>query len=63
MTGSTKDTETRKDRHTGFTTRPSHLRKLKNGEDEAWREFYCKYRSMITAISKKTPSAGKGQRY
>ena len=40
-------------RHTGFTTRSSHLRRLKNGEDEAWREFYRKYRAMILAIGKK----------
>ena len=43
----------RKFRHTGFTTSPSHLQRLKNGEDEAWREFYRKYRSMILAISRK----------
>ena len=47
-------TETAKEiRHTGFTTRSSHLRRLKNGEDEAWREFYRKYRAMILAIGKK----------
>ena len=40
-------------RHTGFTTRSSHLRRLKNGEDEAWREFYRKYRAMILAIGRK----------
>ena len=40
-------------KHTGFTTRSSHLRRLKNGEDEAWREFYRKYRAMILAIGRK----------
>ena len=44
---------TSKIRHTGFTTSSSHLRRLKNGEDEAWREFYRKYRAMILAIGKK----------
>lgn len=39
--------------HTGFTTRSSHLRRLKNGEQEAWNEFYRKYRAMILAIGKK----------
>ena len=43
---------TNKFRHSGFTTRSSHLRRLKNGEDEAWREFYRKYRAMILAIGK-----------
>ena len=47
------NTQTRRFRHTGFTTRPSHLRRLRNGEDEAWREFYRKYRAMILAIGKK----------
>ena len=37
----------------GFTTRSSHLRRLKNGEDEAWREFYRKYRAMILSIGRK----------
>ena len=37
----------------GFTTRSSHLRRLKNGEDAAWREFYLKYRAMIFAIGRK----------
>lgn len=40
-------------RHTGFTTRSSHLRRLKNGEEEAWREFYRKYRAMILAVGRK----------
>ncbi len=40
-------------RHCGFTTRSSHLRRLKNGEDAAWREFYGKYRAMILAIGRK----------
>lgn len=40
-------------RHSGFTTRSSHLRRLKNGEDEAWREFYRKYRAMILAVGRK----------
>ena len=44
---------TNKFRHSGFTTRSSHLRRLKNGEDEAWREFYRKYRAMILAIGRK----------
>ena len=39
--------------HCGFTTRSSHLRRLKNGEDAAWREFYRKYRAMIIAIGRK----------
>lgn len=37
----------------GYTTRSSHLRRLKRGEDEAWNEFYRKYRSMILAIGRK----------
>ncbi len=48
-----RNTQTRSFRHTGFTTRSSHLRRLRNGEDEAWREFYRKYRAMILAIGKK----------
>ena len=40
-------------RHCGFTTRSSHLRRLKNGEDAAWSEFYLKYRAMIVAIGRK----------
>lgn len=45
--------EKRNGGHTGFTTRSSHLRRLKNGEQEAWNEFYRKYRAMILAIGKK----------
>ena len=37
----------------GFTTRSSHLRRLKNGEDAAWLEFYRKYQAMIFAIGRK----------
>ena len=45
--------EKRNSGHTGFTTRSSHLRRLKNGDQEAWNEFYRKYRAMILAIGKK----------
>ena len=47
------NTTVNRSRHCGFTTRSSHLRRLKNGEDAAWREFYRKYRAMISAIGRK----------
>ena len=47
------NTKTDSIRHSGFTTRSSHLRRLKDGEDAAWREFYAKYRAMILAIGRK----------
>ena len=34
----------------GYTTRPSHLRDLAREDEQAWREFYDKYRAMIQAI-------------
>ena len=37
----------------GYTTRSSHIRRLQRGEDEAWNEFYRKYRNMILAIGRK----------
>ena len=47
------DTERKNTKHAGFTTRSSHLRRMKNGEDTAWREFYRKYRAMIIAVGRK----------
>lgn len=35
---------------TGYTTRPSQLRKLGEQDEAAWREFYNKYKAMIWAI-------------
>ena len=37
----------------GYTTRTSHLRRLADMEDAAWKEFYSKYRAMIAAIGKR----------
>ena len=47
------DTKANHSRYCGFTTRSSHLRRLKNGEDAAWREFYLKYRALILFIGQK----------
>lgn len=47
------NTTENRSRHSGFTTRSSHLQRLKNGEDAAWLEFYRKYRAMIFAIGRK----------
>ena len=47
------NTTENRSRHCGFTTRSSHLQRLKNGEDAAWLEFYRKYRAMIFAIGRK----------
>ena len=33
-----------------YTTRASHLRRLGEMEEDAWREFYDKYRSLVYAI-------------
>ncbi len=33
-----------------YTTQASHLRRLGNMEEDAWREFYDKYRSLVYAI-------------
>lgn len=37
---------------TGFTTRKSQLLRVQAGEEDAWRDFYEKYRGMIIAIGK-----------
>ena len=34
----------------GFTTRSSQLKRLKEQDEQAWREFYDKYSTMITAV-------------
>ena len=47
------NTTVNRSRHCGFTTRSSHLRRLKDGEDAAWREFYRKYQTVISAIGRK----------
>lgn len=36
-----------------YTTQASHLRRLGNMEEDAWREFYDKYRSLVYAIGAK----------
>ena len=40
--------------HTGYTTRASHLLRLSEQDEAAWKEFYNKYRSMIWAIGART---------
>ncbi|MBQ4107708.1 MAG: sigma-70 family RNA polymerase sigma factor [Lentisphaeria bacterium] len=37
----------------GYTTRPSHIERLRRQEEKAWCEFYEKYRDMIYAIGAK----------
>ena len=37
----------------GYTTRASHLRGLRELDEQAWREFYEKYRAMIDGIGTK----------
>lgn len=39
-----------KNEHSGYTTRPSHLLKLSEEDENAWSEFYNKYKAMIWAI-------------
>lgn len=41
-----------------YTTRTSHLRRLADMEEGAWREFYEKYRSMVYAIGARHGLAG-----
>ena len=41
-----------------YTTRTSHLRRMADMEDAAWREFYDKYRAMIYAIGMKHQLSG-----
>ena len=41
-----------------YTTRTSHLRRLGAMEDDAWREFYDKYRSMVYGIGRKHRLSG-----
>ena len=36
----------------GYTTRKSLLDQVQAGNEEAWREFYRKYRGMIVAIGR-----------
>ena len=38
------------ERAKGFTTRSSQLKRLKEQDEQAWREFYDKYSAMITAV-------------
>lgn len=44
-----KDADGEKSVHM-YTTRASHLRRLGNMEEDAWREFYDKYRSLVYAV-------------
>ena len=41
-----------------YTTRRTHLRRLTEMEEAAWREFYDKYRSMIYAVGAKHHLSG-----
>lgn len=41
-----------------YTTRKSHLKRLSEMDENAWREFYAKYRTMIYAVGVKHHLSG-----